>query len=159
MCILLYMTMCMLLSATSTHFKWELMLYCLHCPTLNKVFLLLLFLTLTPTTDELSAMILPNKVPLILEVWRYYQHLAGGRMCMLWAGWWNEWSLDYTGDERAPMGYIIMFLPMIVDGHISWQGCVLGSLIIQGVSGSLSVQRIIDTMPQSYWYVSYVGCW
>ena len=31
-----------LLSATSTHFKWELMLYCLHCPTLNKVFLLLL---------------------------------------------------------------------------------------------------------------------
>ena len=35
--------MCMLLSATSTHFKWELMLYCLHCPTLNKVFLLLLF--------------------------------------------------------------------------------------------------------------------
>ena len=34
--------MCMLLSATSTHFKWELMLYCLHCPTLNKVFLLLL---------------------------------------------------------------------------------------------------------------------
>ena len=43
MCILLYMIMCMLLSATSTHFKWELMLYCLHCPTLNKVFLLLLF--------------------------------------------------------------------------------------------------------------------
>ena len=32
--------MCMFLSATSTHFKWELMLYCLHCPTLNKVFLL-----------------------------------------------------------------------------------------------------------------------
>ena len=30
-------------SATSTHFKWELMLYCLHCPTLNKVLLLLLF--------------------------------------------------------------------------------------------------------------------
>ena len=24
------------MSATSTHFKWELMLYCLHCPTLNK---------------------------------------------------------------------------------------------------------------------------
>ena len=44
MCILLYMIMCMLLSATSTHFKWELMLYCLHCPTLNKVFLLLLLL-------------------------------------------------------------------------------------------------------------------
>ena len=38
--------MCMLLPATSTHFKWELMLYCLHCPTLNKVFLLLLFLLL-----------------------------------------------------------------------------------------------------------------
>ena len=38
------MIMCMLLSATSTHFKWELMLYCLHCPTLNKVFLLLLLL-------------------------------------------------------------------------------------------------------------------
>ena len=46
MCILLYMIMCMLLSATSTHFKWELMLYCLHCPTLNKVFLLLLLLFL-----------------------------------------------------------------------------------------------------------------
>ena len=46
MCILLYMTMRMLLSATSTHFKWELMLYCLHCPTLNKVFLLLLLLLL-----------------------------------------------------------------------------------------------------------------
>ena len=44
MCILLYMLMCMLLSATSTHFKWELMLYCLHCPTLNTVFLLLLLL-------------------------------------------------------------------------------------------------------------------
>ena len=44
MCILLYMIMCMLLSATSTHFKWELMLYCLHCPALNKVFLLLLLL-------------------------------------------------------------------------------------------------------------------
>ena len=29
------------MSATSTHFKWELM-YCLHCPTLNKVLLLLL---------------------------------------------------------------------------------------------------------------------
>ena len=42
MCILLYMIICMLLSATSTHFKWELMLYCLHCPTLNKVFLHLL---------------------------------------------------------------------------------------------------------------------
>ena len=34
------------LSATSTHSKWELMLYCLHCPTLNKVFLLLLLLLL-----------------------------------------------------------------------------------------------------------------
>ena len=42
MCILLYMIMCMLLSATSTHFKWELMLYYLHCPTLNKVFVLFL---------------------------------------------------------------------------------------------------------------------
>ena len=30
------------ISATSSHFKWELLLYCLHCPTLNKVFLLLL---------------------------------------------------------------------------------------------------------------------
>ena len=40
MCILLYMAMCMLMSATSTHFKWELMLYCLHCPTLNTVFTL-----------------------------------------------------------------------------------------------------------------------
>ena len=46
MCILLYMIMCMLLSATSTHFKWELMLYCLHCPTLNKVLLLLLLVLL-----------------------------------------------------------------------------------------------------------------
>ena len=34
------------LSTTNTHFKWELMLYCLHCPTLNKVFLLLLLLLL-----------------------------------------------------------------------------------------------------------------
>ena len=48
--ILLYMIMCMLLSATSTHFKWELMLYCLHCPTLNKVFLLLLLLVLLRMT-------------------------------------------------------------------------------------------------------------
>ena len=40
------MIMCMLLSATSTHSKWELMLHCLHCPTLNKVFLLLLLLLL-----------------------------------------------------------------------------------------------------------------
>ena len=40
MCILLYMIMYMLLSATSTHFKWELMLYRLHCPTLNTVLLL-----------------------------------------------------------------------------------------------------------------------
>ena len=31
-------------SATSTHCKWELMLYCLHCLTLNEVFLLLLLL-------------------------------------------------------------------------------------------------------------------
>ena len=43
------MIMCMLFSATSTHFKWELMLYCLHCPTLNKVFLLLLLLFLLKT--------------------------------------------------------------------------------------------------------------
>ena len=51
MCILLYMIMCMLLSATSTHFKWELMLYCLHCPTLDKVFLLLLLLFLLVLTQ------------------------------------------------------------------------------------------------------------
>ena len=51
MCILLYMITYMLLSATSTHFKWELMLYCLHCPTLNKVFLLLLL----PATVSLSV--------------------------------------------------------------------------------------------------------
>ena len=31
------------ISATSTHFKWELISYCLHSPNLNKVFLLLLF--------------------------------------------------------------------------------------------------------------------
>ena len=36
MCILIYIIMCMLLSATSTHFKWELMLYYLQSPTLNK---------------------------------------------------------------------------------------------------------------------------
>ena len=30
MCILLYMIMCMLLSATSTHFKWGLMLYTIY---------------------------------------------------------------------------------------------------------------------------------
>ena len=48
MCILLYMIMCMLLSAaTSTHFMLELMLYCLHCPTLNNVFVLLLLLYYT----------------------------------------------------------------------------------------------------------------
>ena len=34
------------LSVTSTHFKGELMLYCLHCPTLNKVFLLFFLLLL-----------------------------------------------------------------------------------------------------------------
>ena len=34
------------MSATSTHFKWELMLYCLYCPTLNKVFLVLLLLNI-----------------------------------------------------------------------------------------------------------------
>ena len=54
MCILLYMIMCMLLSATSTHSKWELMLYCLHCPTLNKVFLLLLLLLLFLPWQPLS---------------------------------------------------------------------------------------------------------
>ena len=50
MCIWLYMIMCMLLSATSTHFKWELMLYCLHCPTVNKVFLLFVLFSSMPTT-------------------------------------------------------------------------------------------------------------
>ena len=40
-----------ILSATSTHFKWELMLYCLHGPTLNKVFLLLLLLLLLTITQ------------------------------------------------------------------------------------------------------------
>ena len=37
------------LSSTSTRFKLELMFYCLHCPTLNKVFLLLLLLLFTLT--------------------------------------------------------------------------------------------------------------
>ena len=37
--------MCMLLSATCTHFKWELMLYCLLCPTSNTFFTLTLSLT------------------------------------------------------------------------------------------------------------------
>ena len=36
--------MCMLLTATDTHFKWELISYCLQCPTLIQVFLLLLLL-------------------------------------------------------------------------------------------------------------------
>ena len=43
-----YLTMCMLLSATSTYFKWEVMLYCVYCPILNKVFLLLLLLEFDP---------------------------------------------------------------------------------------------------------------
>ena len=39
-CALLYLMMCMLCRRLALiHFKWELMLYCLHCPTLNKVFL------------------------------------------------------------------------------------------------------------------------
>ena len=46
MCILLYVIMCMFLPVTSTHLKWELILYWLHCPALNKIFLVLLF-TLT----------------------------------------------------------------------------------------------------------------
>ena len=46
------MIMCMLLSATSTHFKWELMLYYLHLPTLNKVVLLLLLL---PVASRVNA--------------------------------------------------------------------------------------------------------
>ena len=33
----------MLSLTTCAHFRWELMLYCLHCPTLNKGFLALLF--------------------------------------------------------------------------------------------------------------------
>ena len=45
-CISLYMIMSMLLLATSTHFQWELILYCLHCPNLYKVFVLLLLLLL-----------------------------------------------------------------------------------------------------------------
>ena len=60
MCILLYMIMCMLLSATSTHFKWQLMLYCLHCPTLNKVFLLLLLLLLLILLGSLVHHVLIN---------------------------------------------------------------------------------------------------
>ena len=36
-CILM---MSMLFSATSTHLKWDLVMYCLHCPILNTVFLL-----------------------------------------------------------------------------------------------------------------------
>ena len=59
MCILLYMIMCMLLSA-STHFKWELMLYCLHRPTLNKVFLLLLLLLLCEMRHSYITAILPH---------------------------------------------------------------------------------------------------
>ena len=49
--------MCMLLSATSTNFKLELMLYCLHCPTLNKVFLFLLLLLLYQTYDVFDLLI------------------------------------------------------------------------------------------------------
>ena len=44
------MIMCMLLSASSTHFKWEIILYCLHSPTLNKVFLLLLYAQIKENT-------------------------------------------------------------------------------------------------------------
>ena len=57
MCTLLYMIMCMILSATSTHFKWELMLYCLHYPTLNKLFLLLLLLLYGIAVIEISVTI------------------------------------------------------------------------------------------------------
>ena len=46
------------LSATSTHFKWELMLYCLHCPTLNKVFLLFLTIPARPVLRWTIAIIL-----------------------------------------------------------------------------------------------------
>ena len=50
------------LSATSTHFKWELMLYCLHCPTLNKLFLLLLLLLLLLSLS-LSLSLSPSPSP------------------------------------------------------------------------------------------------
>ena len=36
--VLLNLIMFILISATSTHFRWELMLCCLHCPTLKKCF-------------------------------------------------------------------------------------------------------------------------
>ena len=69
MCILLYMIMCMLLSATSTHSKWELMLYCLHCPTLNKVFLLFSFLLLHGMTDPANVRTHKNNLfPYILRL-------------------------------------------------------------------------------------------
>ena len=42
--VIVHMIMNMLLLATSTHFKWKLMLYYLHCPTLNTVFLFWLLL-------------------------------------------------------------------------------------------------------------------
>ena len=38
------------------------MLYRLHCPTLNKVFLLLLYLLLTPQ---------PVSTPIFVSIWRY----------------------------------------------------------------------------------------
>ena len=41
---LLYMITCVLLSATSTNFKWALTLYCWYCPRFNTVFLLFLLL-------------------------------------------------------------------------------------------------------------------
>ena len=47
LCVFYYIDDVNALSATGAHFKWELMLYCLHYPTLNQVFLLLLLLLLT----------------------------------------------------------------------------------------------------------------
>ena len=62
------------LSATSTHFKWELMLYCLHCPTLNKVFLLLLLLFCAqPMRDGVTWYTLSPNLPqrryILSQIW------------------------------------------------------------------------------------------
>ena len=77
---ILYMIMCMLLSATSTHFKWELMLYCLHCPTINKVFLLLVLLYSSVRLDIMEFCVLQFVIirPLVMFVTTLLAADAGG---------------------------------------------------------------------------------
>ena len=96
MCISLYMIMCMLLSATSTHFKWELMLYCLHCPTLlNKVFLHLLLLMSdfndSIDTDLIQKTLTSSKFPeMYPDIWIY----CGFTSCNFDLWWKQNGGLD-----------------------------------------------------------------